>query len=99
MKGETKKALTSTYIEGIYILETDLVNGKAHWIQDSKENALWYDIWLGGWNIGWINKLGSIDADIHSPDNSVGPLEATNWTYYSNNDWIESTDISIQPGI
>ena len=101
MKGETKKALTSTYIEGTYILETDLVNGKAHWIQDSisKLYALWYDKKYGDWNIGKIGNLGSSTASIYSPDNSSGPHEATTWKYTNGSKWIESTDIAILQGI
>ena len=84
---------------GTYILESNLVNGKAYWIQDTKSNALWYDKKYGFWLIGKIVDVGSLKARIYSPNDTLGPLEVTTWLYYSNHSWIESTDIAILPGM
>ena len=101
LEGTAKDA--QSRMEGTYILGANLVNGKAHWIQDGT-NALWYDKMFGNWIIDEIWHLGSgRRSGIYSPDDSVGPLEATTWKYawlyYSNTYWIESTEITILPGI
>ena len=44
---------------------------------------------LGGGNI----------AKIHSPDKVANPLQATNWKYASNDEWIESIDINVGKGM
>ena len=53
----------------------------------------------GFWLIGKILDVGSFKARIYSPNDTLGPLEATTWLYYSNHSWIESTDIAILPGM
>ena len=41
--------------------------------------------------IGIKARLGSKFGRIHSKD-SVGPLEATTWSYHDGVEWIETTD-------
>ena len=41
--------------------------------------------------IGNKARLGSKFGRIHSKD-SVGPLEATTWSYHDGVEWIETTD-------
>ena len=97
MKGAAKDVWHN--LEGTYILGTNLVNGKAHWIQEGGSNALWHYKKYRFWLIGNIDKLGRLKASIYSPDDSIGPLEATTWKYLDNGKWIESTDIAILQGI
>ena len=49
--------------------------------------------------IGNIKYLGGLKANIYSPDDSLGPLEATTWKYLDNGKWIDSADIAILRGI
>ena len=99
LKGAAKDIHSST--GGIYILRSNQVNSKAHWIQNGGLNALWYDKDHGDWSIGDIGNLGSATVKIYSPDNSVGPLEATIWKYANNGEFIETTNLIILsvPGI
>ena len=97
LKGAAKDAHSSR--EGTYIIGSNLVNGKAYWIQESKSqsNAIWCDNKYRNWNIARIKYLGSTTAALYSPDDTVGPFEATTWKYFKSG-WIESTDISILIG-
>ena len=104
LEGKAKNIYSSR--EGIYILGSHQVNGKAYWIQKGGSNALWHGKENPYWFIGVMKNLGE-DWDrssIHSnDDSSVGPLEATStwkcWKppsrdIYGNIDyghWIEAT--------
>ena len=78
---------------GIYILGSNQVNGKVHWIQEGGLNALWYD--NKNWKIGLIKNIGSGICGIYSKDNSVWPHENTSWKYMKDGKWIETTDLII----
>ena len=99
LEGEAEDALSDFDTEGTYIIGSNLVNGKAYWIQESKSqsNAIWYDNKYRNWNIAPIKNLGSTTAALYSPDDSVGPFEATTWKYWKSG-WIKSTDIAILIG-
>ena len=94
LKGEAKNALYS--LAGIYVLGTDLVNGKSHWLQDSGSNSIWYDDKKGTWNIAAQDYLGSEKANIYSHNDVSGPQVATTWHYYVG--WTTSDDILVEPG-
>ena len=96
LKDAAKKAerkLIERRIEGVYILQSNHVNGKPYWFQAEGLHALWY--WYtkekSYWMIGNKARLGSKFGRIHSKD-SVGPLEATTWSYHDGVEWIETTD-------
>ena len=38
-------------------------------------------------------------AKLHSPDKVSNPIQATTWKYVSNDEWIESNDILVGPGM
>ena len=89
-------------LEGVYIFQTNHVNGKPFWLQSEGLNAIWYVNHL--WMIGNKATLGKMFGRIHSKD-SVGPLEASTWMYnseiYHDGDvkWIETTDLIKITGI
>ena len=95
MKGDAKYAQSTR--EGAYILTSNLINGKPHWIQNSKRNAIWYNIDFGVWNIGLLKNLGSIKTGIVSLDstNNTSPIEATTWAYVKNGKWITAPADSV----
>ena len=73
------------------------MNGKSYWIQNSKRNAIWYNIDFGVWNIGLLKNLGSIKSGIVSLDstNNTSPIEATTWAYVKNGKWITAPASSV----
>ena len=94
LKGEAKALHSSK--AGLYILGSNEVDGKSHWLQDSGTNAIWYDKKNGNWDIGDQENIGSNIAGIHTSQDVAGPQEATTWKYHSGGDkWIISDDISI----
>lgn len=85
------------FIEGIYILGPNLVNGKAYWIQEGGSVALWYtNDGEGNWNIGHLENLGSGNVGLFCFDESDVPIEIITWIYRDGNEWEETTDVSIQ---
>ena len=88
------------FIEGIYILGPNLVNGKAYWIQEGGSVALWFDLdnGEGNWNIGNLDNLGYGDeVGLFCFDESDVPIETITWLYNDGNEWVETTDVSILP--
>ena len=89
---------------GLYILAPNLVNGKSHWLQDSRINAIWYDNKDGDWIIGPQGSIGgSKQIAFYTNEDVVSPQEATTWKYYSValGKWINSDDILVftfEPG-
>ena len=93
LHGDAKKDKASK--EGIYILQTNLVNEKPHWLQENGGSAIWADENVK-WSIGYKINLGGIPCGIYSPDNVENPLQALTWKYAINdNKWIESKDIVV----
>ena len=94
LKGDAKYAQSTR--EGIYNLAPNPINGKPHWIQDTKRNAIWYNIDFGVWNIGLLKNLGSIKTGIVSLDSTNnGPFEASNWAYVKNSKWVTASADSV----
>ena len=87
------------FIEGIYILGPNLVNGKAYWIQEKGSFALWYSKYngIGNWNIGYLEDLGKDEVGLYCLDESNVPFEILTWFYLDDNGWEKTTDISILP--
>ena len=87
------------FIQGIYILAPKLVNGKAYWIQEEGSFALWYSKYngIGNWNIGDLEDLGSDVVGLYCLDESYVPVEIDTWFYQDDDEWKETTDISILP--
>ena len=85
------------FIQGIYILGPKLVNGKAYWFQEGGSVALWYNTYdgNGNWNIGDLEDLGSNEAGLYCLDESNVPVEIDTWFYQDDDEWKETTDISI----
>ena len=94
LEGAAKEALSSR--AGIYILQTNDVNGKEHWLQQGGSNALWYDPIFQNWKIAPKDALESSNSWIvTNVNNSTGPLEALTWKYSSNSSkgiWNEATE-------
>ena len=106
LKGELKNSMG--FVEGLYILESDEINGKPYWIQDkaywNKERgmAIWYEKEDGfeSWNIGEIEDLGNSTVFLYSSSYTVGPHETSTWNYFVNDDddtTFETTDVIISP--
>ena len=93
MLGEAKVAQSST--EGIYELQPNKINGKQHWLHQDGSCALWYNKQNQNWNIGQIGNLGSTSALIKSSDVSIGPLEATTWSYENSGQFMEATSTNL----
>ena len=87
------------FIQGIYILGPKLVNGKACWIQEGGSVALWYNKYngIGNWNIGDLEDIGSNEVGLYCLDESNVPIEIVTWFYQDDDEWKETTDISILP--
>ena len=97
LHGDAKKAQPRK--EGYYILQTDLVNGRPCWFQDSSfGNAIWRRK-NGFWNIGNKEELRSNSpGDIFSSDDVEDPSEALTWKYWADG-YIKSKDILVtRPG-
>ena len=91
LKGAANNAQSDS--KGVYILGPNQENGKSYWIQEGGSYALWFNKF---WMFGKIENLGKNIAGINSPDDSVSPLEATNWNCYVGNDeWINASDLII----
>ena len=84
--------------EGIYNLSPKLVNGKAHWLQESGPNAIWSDNYFKNWKIGHVSNLGGSKCKILTNRNTGRdlPTKAFPWKYYTKNGgWTESEDIIV----
>ena len=96
LKAAAKDA--QSFTEGIYILGSNQVNGKAYWLHKNGSCALWYE--NENWNIGGIENLGSDLVAIYSLDDSVAPHKATTWIYHTDDDeWIETNDLVCVKGV
>ena len=81
LSGALKKSMD--FLEGLYILESDVINGKPYWIQDKaywikkRGMAIWYEKEddFESWNIGDIEDIGSSTVFIYSSSYTVGPHE------------------------
>ena len=87
------------YIRGIYILGSNLVNGKPYWIKEDESIALWYNIYdgNGNWSIGNPKDLGSSTSYYlySSIDESDVPINIISWFYIDGDELIETNDVSI----
>ena len=96
------------FVEGLYVLESDKINGMPYWIQDKaywteeRGMAIWYeeDDDFENWNIGNIENLGSSTTIMYSSSFTVGPHEVLTWNYFNDYDddtCFETTDVLISP--
>ena len=101
------------FVEGLYTLESNQVNGMPYWIQHkaywigNKALAIWYEKedGIGNWNIGDIKDLGTSAAIMYTSGDTAGPHEPSiwnTWHYFINHnkeDWnvFETTDVLISP--
>ena len=89
------------FMEGVYLLQPNQINGKCHWINENGSLAIWYDCIedKGNWNIGAIENLGSEIVAMYSCGDSDKPLEAATWMHFDEdeNKWCETTDVFILP--
>ena len=99
LTGKIKDAMD--YLEGIYLLQRNHINGKCHWIIEDGSLAIWYDKNddKEAWNIGDIEYLGSQTVAMYSSGDSGKPLEETTWTYFDEDShkWHETTGVFIAP--
>ena len=107
LNGALKKSMD--FLEGLYILESDVINGKPYWIQDKaywikkRGMAIWYEKEddFESWNIGDIEDIGSSTVFIYSSSYTVGPHETSTWNYFNNDDdddtSFETNDVIISP--
>lgn len=90
LHGDAKEAQLSR--EGRYSLQTDPVNEKPCWFQETGGNAIWYAV--KQWKIGLKKDLGKDMSGILSPDDVEHPLQALTWKYYRGG-WHESKNIDV----
>ena len=90
LKGDLKIALSS--VAGIY--NRDPNAEYANWLQVNGTNAIWYDTYYGGWNIGLQDDLGSSKTLMYTTYDVARPQIATNWEY-DDGRLIESNDILV----
>ena len=94
---------TDQYLQGFYIRNANLTNGRPSWTHESIGRiVILFDDANEKWQVA-VFKNGqhvSVLRSSTSPDNSV-PHEAKNWEYHNqNNDkWYMSSDISIERGM
>ena len=93
LKGEAKEVQAVT--AGIYILGSNTVNGKSHWLQDPGSNAIWFHKEKEAWIIGREDDLGGTRADLGSFDKVASPQKATTWQYNNYGIWTISDDILV----
>ena len=96
LKREPKNLQTN--LEGIYVLRTEIINGKSHWVHESELTA----IWNGNnetspfWMIGDLSDLGGSEiARVISADDVASPQEATTWQLRIDGSFVESNDILV----
>ena len=85
LKGEALRKQSN--IQGIYILQPNIVNGKTCWFKKNGQLAIWYlpkGLSNTGkrWILGWQKQLGQAFGFIASPDDVTEPQEATTWEYH-----------------
>ena len=88
LKNDVKNAQNSK--EGVYILESELVNRKPSWSQLIGTNKIW---WLEGskqWSIATKASGFMSDTDVF-----LLPQEVTKWKYYKDMQWVGTTDLVI----
>ena len=89
------------FVEGIYLLQPNKINGKSHWMNEDGSLAIWYDIIdnKGNWNIGDIENLGSETVAMYSCGDADKPHKNTTWMYFDEDDikWHQITGVSIVP--
>ena len=84
---------------GTYVLAQDLVNGKAHWISEDDNYAIWYDTTFQNWKMGtkvnsgsstaqYITLVGSAEAGL--------PHEIKTWQHWEFGMWTDTTDIVVE---
>ena len=111
LKGALKDSME--FVEGLYTLGSNQINGKPYWIQheaywiEERGMAIWYEKEDGieNWNIGHIEDLGTSATTMYTSGNTVGPHEPSiwhTWNYFINydeDDWscFETTDVLISP--
>ena len=103
LKGALENSMD--FVEGLYTLGSNQINGKPHWIQDEeywiedRGMAIWYK--ENHWNIGNIEDLGSSNVIMYSSGDAVGPYESSTWHYfnYDEDAWscFETNNVLILP--
>ena len=65
------------FLEGIYLLQPNQINGKCHWIIENGTLAIWSDNTDGkeAWNIGDIEDLGTETIAMYSYGDSDKPFK------------------------
>ena len=94
---------TDQYLQGFYIRNANLTNGRPSWTHESIGRiVIWFDDVYKNWQVGVIKngRPVSVLRSSTSPDNSV-PQEAKSWEYQNQNNrkWNMSSDISIKGGM
>ena len=94
LKNDVKNAQNSK--EGVYILESELVNRKPSWSQLSGMNAIWWLERPKQWSIGPTSNLGDYTCGLMS-DAGVFllPHEVTKWKYNKDMKWVVTTDLDV----
>ena len=90
MNGEVKLKHASK--EGSYITQEGRINGYNYWIKSTGQNAIWFDVQNGLWQIGSVKKLGSNVCALRGPYyNSDGSAQTFPiWRFVSDNKWKET---------
>ena len=94
LKNDVKNAQSSK--EGVYILESELVNRKPSWSQLSGTNSIWWLERSKQWSIGPTSNLGDYTCGLMSDaDVFLLPQEVTKWKYNKDMQWVGTTDLVI----
>ena len=99
LKGEVLVKWTDCV--GIYNISHNLANEKFYWVQETGENALWYDPKYQNWKIGWLSRLGGSKAKLLTQRNTASDLPhiALPWKYMKNGVWIGTDNIIVAEGV
>ena len=98
LKGEAYTYQSSK--QGVYIVQTNTVNGKTHWNIENGKFALWYvakgTLAWSKWIIGEKRNVGTSSGSIASPDDVAHPQEVTTWKYFDGKNWLSHPgDVTI----
>ena len=87
-------------VGGTYYIQRRKINGKIHWIHQSRGFAIWWDDNSDppSWMIGEFSNLGSTRSKVHGPGNDArSPTKIkSGWKYLAYDGWYDIPQNDLQ---
>ena len=78
--------------DGIYLIQTQPINGFPCWVQESGQNAIWFDDFNGRWNIGGFEERGKDICAVAGPFSfDEWPNMIYSFQFYDGTQWQTDT--------